>query len=76
MKKSYIIAQILFGFCLLCIPFFFVSSDGNASFETHSSFETSVFYKKDSRTNICFAFWQGTLLVVPCEKIPESLLNK
>jgi hypothetical protein len=35
----------------------------------------SVFYKKDNRTNICFAYWHGNSMVVPCENIPKSLYS-
>lgn len=40
-----------------------------------------VGYIKDSRTDICFAylsspFTKGSYVVVPCDRIPEKLLNK
>jgi len=43
----------------------------------HRKMWNDISYKKDTRTTppICFALWERSALVVPCENIPDSLLK-
>jgi hypothetical protein len=43
----------------------------------HREMWNDISYKKDTRTlkPICFALWERSALIVPCEDIPDSLLK-
>lgn len=44
--------------------------------DKQAEFENSTSYKKDCRTNLCFARWGYGLAEVPCEKVEHLIVKK